>query len=255
VEVPQAWFRFYAELNDFLPAELRQREFPCQFQGRQSVKHLIESLGVPHTEVDLVLINGDSCGFSRLVQDGDRVSVYPMFEALDVAPVSQVRSKPLRQTRFVADAHLGRLAAYLRMLGFDTLYRNSFGDAELVAVAAGERRILLTRDRDLLKHKSVTHGYFVRETAPRLQLLEVLRRFDLRRSLAPFSRCISCNGLLVTVDGPRADEQVPARSLRHARRFLRCEGCGKLYWDGSHFRRMNGFLRQLLTELDREGTQ
>lgn len=251
----RAWFRFYAELNDLLPADLRQVEFPYEFQGRQSVKHLIEALGVPHTEVDLILINGESCGFSRLVQDGDRISVYPVFEALDVAPVSQVRSKPLRQTRFVADAHLGRLAAYLRMLGFDTLYRNDFDDAEVTALAVEERRILLTRDRDLLKHKSITHGYFIRETAPRRQLVEVLRRFDLSRSLAPFTRCMRCNSRLAAIGREDAGEEVPPRSRAHARRFLRCEGCGKLYWDGSHYRRMKGLVEQVLTELDRSGAQ
>ncbi|MGQ9634777.1 MAG: Mut7-C RNAse domain-containing protein [Bryobacteraceae bacterium] len=244
----QAWFRFYAELNDFLPPDKRQVEFPCEFRGRQSVKHLIESLGVPHTEVDLILMNGEPCGFSRIVQDGDRVSVYPVFEALDVKAVSRVRSKPLRRTRFVADAHLGRLAAYLRMLGFDTLYRNDFTDAELTDVAAAERRILLTRDLGLLKHKSVTHGYFVRETAPRRQLLEVLRRFDLAGSVAPFSRCLRCNGALLRISRQRA-AGVPEKSRRYASRFMRCQGCGKLYWDGSHYRRMRGFVERLLSEL------
>lgn len=253
--MPQARFRFYAELNDFLPAERRQKEFSCEFRGRQSVKHLIESLGVPHTEVDLVLINGEPCGFSRIVQDGDRVSVYPVFEALDVKPVSRVRSKPLRRTRFVADAHLGRLASYLRMLGFDTLYRNDFTDPELTALSVSERRILLTRDRDLLKHKSITHGYFVRETAPRRQLLEVLRRFDLAGAAAPFTRCLRCNGPLARISRRRAAPDVPERSRRHASRFLRCKSCNQLYWDGSHYRRMVSFVERLLAELGAAGAE
>src|ERR1051326_8223062 len=168
----QARFRFYAELNDFLPPNRRMVTFDCEFQGQQTVKHLIESLGVPHTEVDLVLVNGRSVDFAEIVQDGDNVSVYPVFEGFDIAPVSRVRPRPLRQTKFVLDTHLGRLAGYLRMLGFDTLYRNDYGDEELARISAEEHRILLTRDRGLLMRSLVTHGCFVRQTAVRRQFEE-----------------------------------------------------------------------------------
>ena len=184
----QARFRFYAELNDFLPPERRMVPFDFEFRGNQTVKHLIESLGVPHTEVDLVLVNGRSVDFTEVVRDGDFVSVYPVFEGFDITPVSQVRPKPLRHTRFVLDGHLGRLAHYLRMLGFDTLYRNDYHDEQLARISAEEHRILLTRDRGLLMRSAVTHGYCVREAAPRQQLAEVVQRFDLARSIAPFTR-------------------------------------------------------------------
>jgi len=247
--VQQAHFRFYAELGDFLPPERRGIEFSCPFDGRQSVKHLIEALGAPHTEVDLVLINGRSASFSDLVEDGDRISVYPVFEGLDIAPVSRVRPHPLRQTRFVADAHLGRLGGYLRMLGFDTLYRNDFGDQQLSAISSAERRILLTRDRGLLKRSAVTHGYCVRESAPRLQLVEVLRRFDLAGSISPFTRCIRCNGVLEKVDKEQVLEAVPPKSRLNAHQFQRCLECRQVYWSGSHYRRMERFLEQVMASL------
>ncbi len=245
-----AQFRFYAELNDFLPAHRRAREFACETDGRQSVKHLIEAFGVPHTEVDLILVNGESVGFGYLVQDGDRVSVYPVFEAFDITPLSQVRPIPLRQTRFAADVHLGHLTAYLRMAGFNTVCEPGWDDGELAASAAREHRIVLTRDRDLLKRRSVTHGYFVRGTSPRLQLLEVLRRFDLARSLAPFSRCMRCNGELEDVTREAVEDQVPLQSRRHAGQFRRCRRCAQVYWDGSHYRRMSLFIAQIKREME-----
>jgi uncharacterized protein with PIN domain len=227
--VKRAFFRFYAELNDFLPPEKRTTAFQCPFDGRQSVKHLIESLGVPHTEVDLVLVNGQSVDFSHILVDCDRVSVYPVFEAFDIAPLTRVRPQPLRVTRFVADAHLGRLAAYLRMLGFDTLYRQQFKDDEVAMLAARERRIILTRDRDLLKRRSVTHGHFVREISPRLQLAEIVERFDLAGASRPFTRCMKCN-----------------RVLERAGRLSRCGDCGNLYWEGSHYSRMEKLIEEVM---------
>src|SRR6185369_2654633 len=102
-----ATFRFYAELNDFLAPERRGREFTCRCARAATAKHMIEALGVPHTEVELVLVNGESASFERLLADGDRIAVYPKFEALDITPLLRVRERPLRVTRFVADAHLG----------------------------------------------------------------------------------------------------------------------------------------------------
>jgi hypothetical protein len=251
--VKQASFRFYAELNDFLPPEKRQVEFICAFQDRQSVKHLMEALGVPHTEVDLILINGRSASFSELIQDGDRISVYPVFECFDIGRISRVREQPLRQTRFVADAHLGRLAAYLRMLGFDTRYHNDLGDEGLAAVSSSERRILLTRDRGLLKRSAVTHGYWVRQTAPRAQLVEVLRRFDLRANVRPFTRCMLCNGLLAEIPREEAEDRVPHRSRQFSDQFRQCRDCRQVYWNGSHFRRMERLIREVIAELSDKG--
>jgi hypothetical protein len=240
-----ACFRFYAELNDFLPPPRRFVAFRESFEVSGSVKDMIESLGVPHTEVDLILANGESVDFSYLVRDGDRISVYPVFESIDITPLLRVRPRPLRQTRFVLDIHLGRLANYLRMLGFDALYRNDYRDEELARVSREEERILLTRDRNLLKRRAVEHGYCVRETRPRRQLLEVLERFDLRGSVAAFTRCLRCNGLLEPVAKEEIAGQLPPRTSEHYQDFRQCASCGQVYWKGSHYQRMQQFIQSL----------
>lgn len=244
----QATFRFYAELNHFLTHRKRQIAFAHHFDGRQSIKDMIESLGVPHTEIDLILVNGQSVDFSYLVQDGDQISVYPTFEALDITPAQRLRPQPLRVARFVLDIHLGRLAAYLRMLGFDTLYRNDYEDSELARVSRDEHRILLTRDRGLLKRSMVKHGHYVRETNPRRQLVEVVRHFDLFSSIEPFSRCVSCNGLVETVDKEAITDRLMPQTQQHYDEFHRCTECEQLYWKGSHYERMAQLVEHVLAQ-------
>jgi hypothetical protein len=185
-----------------------------------------------------VLVNGESSDFSRPLADGDRVSVYPVFEALDVSSLVRVRPAPLRQTRFVLDGHLGRLARYLRMLGFDTAWNRRSEDEDLARLSAAERRILLTRDRGLLKRREVTHGYWLRETDPRRQLREVVARFDLAGSMRPFSRCLRCNAPLRAAAKAEVEARLPPRTRACYEEFLRCDGCGGVYWSGPHHRRM-----------------
>ena len=150
---------------------------------------MIEALGVPHTEVELILVQGESAGFGRLLQDGDRVAVYPRFEALDITPLLRLRERPLRVTRVVADAHLAGLARLLRMAGFDTLYRNDYEDSEIADVALREGRIVLTRDRELLKLRGITHGCYIHAQKPAQRFRELLGGMDLTRSLRPFTPC------------------------------------------------------------------
>ncbi len=238
--------RFYAELNDFLPPARQQVTFSHFFSGRPTVKDLIESLGVPHTEVDLILVNGVSVGFSHQVADSDRISVFPVFEALDISPLLQVRPEPLREPRFVLDTHLGRLAAYLRMLGFDTLYRNDYTDEELAEISAKERRILITRDRGLLKRSVVTHGYLVRSDESREQVSEVLSRFDLKDLISPFTRCMQCNEPLSRVSPATVKERVPEKVWKNCSEFSRCPGCRRVYWKGSHYKKMQGLIEKLI---------
>jgi hypothetical protein len=241
----QCSLRFYEELNDFLPPERRKVPFSHEFQRRASIKDMIEALGVPHTEIDLILVNGDSVDFSYIVRDGDRISVYPTFEALDILPVSRVRPRPLRVMRFVLDVHLGKLARYLRLLGFDALYRNDYDDAELANLASLERRILLTRDRDLLKRAVVTHGYYVRATDPRRQVEEIMDRLDLYRVMQPFQRCVRCNGLLAAAPKHRIVDRLPPETRRQVEDFWECGACGQLYWEGSHAANIRRFIDHL----------
>lgn len=240
--MPVANFRFYAELNDFLAPERRFTEFAYAFLDAATVKDRIESFGVPHTEVDLILVNGQPVGFACRVQDGDRISVYPVFEAFDISGLTRLRPAPLRHPRFVLDVHLGRLAAYLRMLGFDTLYGNRCTDERLAEISRQERRILLTRDVGLLKRGSVTHGYFLRATAPRQQAVEVVGRFDLASLARPFSRCLRCNTPLAKAGKDEVLHWLPAQVAALHDEFLRCPDCGRAYWQGGHFRRMRQWM-------------
>jgi uncharacterized protein with PIN domain len=240
-----AHFRFYAELNDHLPPHLRFQTIEKQFFLPASVKDMIESLGIPHTEIDLILVNGESSDFQRLIRHDDRVSVYPVFESMDITPLLRLRPQPLRDPRFVLDVHLGKLAAYLRMMGFDTLYANNTGDDELVRISSSERRVLLTRDRGVLNHSAVTHGYWLRETDSRRQAAEVIRRFDLARNIHPLTRCMRCNGLLVPVSTSAVIGRVPAGVLDRASDFHECASCRQVYWEGSHAHRMRHWIEQL----------
>lgn len=233
-----AFFRFYAELNDFLRPEQKQISFAFEVNSRRSVKDAIESLGVPHTEVDILLANGESVDFSYRVRAGDRVSVYPMFESMDIRPLLRVRPCPLRVTKFAVDTHLGRLAGYLRMVGFDSYYARETKNDVLARISRFESRILLTRDRELLKRSLVTRGYCVRNNLPLQQLAEVIQRFDLRRSIHPFRRCIPCNGLLEPVSKEAILEQLPPSVQKKHSEFRQCRSCRKVYWAGSHFQRM-----------------
>ncbi|WP_295801214.1 Mut7-C RNAse domain-containing protein [uncultured Microbulbifer sp.] len=243
--MPTLTFRFYQELNDFLPRPLKQRSFARQFAVLGSIKDAIESLGVPHTEVDLILVNGESVNFGFHPDDGDRISVYPLFEALDISSVTRLRPHPLRESRFVLDCHLGRLARYLRMLGFDSLFYGECSDARLVEISVQEQRILLTRDLELLKRKALTHAYYVRTTRPLNQVTEVVKRLQLQNSFQPFSRCTVCNGQLAKVAKEEVWSEVPANSRHAFSEFARCTRCGRIYWKGSHFERMQRLVKKL----------
>lgn len=244
-----AEFRFYEELNDFLPPDKRKRTVDYGFNGHPGIKDCIEAQGVPHTEVELILVNGESVGFDYRLQDCDRVAVYPMFESFDVTPLLRLRDAPLRQTAFVLDVNLGKLARRLRLLGFDALYSNRYQDAEVADIATAEQRIVLTRDRRLLHAKRITHGYWVRSVQPEQQTEEVLRRFDLYRQIRPFCRCPVCNGLLKPVDKAEIIDRLEPLTKLYYDEFRACDGCGKLYWEGSHI----GKMRQWCGALGRGG--
>jgi uncharacterized protein with PIN domain len=246
LEMSSATFRFYAELNDFLPAAKQQTAFDYFFSQNPSAKDAIEACGIPHTEVDLILANGDSVDFAYQVQNRDYLSVYPVFESLDIAPILKIRPQPLREIRFVLDIHLGKLATCLRLLGFDALYSNRYSDPELAEISHSEGRILLTRDRGLLKRNRVTHGYCLRNLQPKSQVCEVLQRFDLYRLSSPFSRCLRCNGLVRPVDKGEVVSLLPPRIRLEFDTFFQCARCGQTYWEGSHYKQMAARVSQWL---------
>lgn len=245
-----AEFRFYEELNDFLPAEQRKQTLLYRFNGNPGVKDPIEVFGVPHTEVDLIIVNGESVGFDYKLQNADRVAVYPMFESLDISPIVKLRDQPLRQTAFIADVNLGKLAKLLRLLGFDTLFGNSYSDGEIVALAAEQKRIVLTRDRRLLFAKRITHGYWVRSVEPKQQLAEVVARFDLSNSVKPFYRCTVCNGLIAPVEKQQVLHLLEPKTKQYFEIFYRCVICGQIYWEGSHIDKIKKRFAQFLPSCD-----
>jgi len=237
-----AEFRFYEELNDFLLPEQRKLANLYRFSGHPGIKDPIEVFGVPHTEVDLIIVNGQSVGFDYQLQAGDRVAVYPVFEALNITPLVRLREKPLRNPRFVLDVNLGKLAKRMRLLGFDSLYRNDYQDADIVIIAVNDRRIVLTRDRRLLYNKKIDHGYWLRSVDVEAQADEVLRRFDLYGLVHPFSRCLICNGVLASVAKADIWERLEPKTRLYYQDFWQCTGCRKIYWRGSH---MNNMLQRL----------
>jgi len=233
-----ATFRFYGELNDFLPPGKRQVAFAHRFGGSAAVKDSIEAVGVPHPEVDVIVVNGTLVEFDHRLEDGDAVSVYPAFASIDVDPSRRVGPTLQADPRFVLDGHLGRLAAYLRMLGFDAWYRTDVADEVLALVSRDEDRILLTRDRALLRRGAITRGRWVRSDAPREQLREVVDRFELAASAVPFTRCIRCNGRLEPISRDEVLDRLQPLTRRYYEVFSRCADCAAVFWRGSHHARM-----------------
>lgn len=243
--------RFYGELNDFLDAKSRQREEDCYFYGIRSVKDLIESFSVPHVEVDLILVNGESAGFEHIVGDGDRVSVYPGFGDIDIEGAAKIQRSQQGGSRFVLDVHLGTLARYLRLMGFDADYDSQRDDPEIARIAYEEDRILLTRDRRLLMRNSVERGRIIRNKDPLLQAAELLERFGLCGKIKPFTRCIQCNGTIesIQIDSQEYREiegQIPPGVKSWCREYQRCRGCGKIYWRGSHYDNMAKLIDRII---------
>jgi uncharacterized protein with PIN domain/putative ubiquitin-RnfH superfamily antitoxin RatB of RatAB toxin-antitoxin module len=240
--------RFYGSLNDFLPREQRQRVETHALREGASVKDVIESRGVPHPEVELVLVNGQSVSFSYRVADGDRISVYPRFFEFEPGELSCVRPAPPAELRFVLDGHLGRLAAYLRALGYDTAHERDAADDALAALACSEDRVLVTRDIGLLKRGIVRHGYWMRATQPAEQLAEIDRRWPLAKNAQPFTRCLACNVRLERVDKQAVLDRLLPRTRAVYDLILECPACRRLFWPGSHHDHLLALFARTLSE-------
>jgi uncharacterized protein len=243
-----AYFRFHGALNFFLDTEQRSQVIAHPFDWRASIKDMLESLGPPHTEVGLLVVGGRSVDFDYIVQPGDRIEVYDSFEAVDLPEKVRLRPPYPGKPRFILDTHLGRLAGYLRMLGFDTLYRNDYPDDELAQISHDEQRILLTRDIGVLKRGLVIYGYYVRETDPKRRVPEIIKRYNLLDHVEPFKHCMKCNGLVHPVEKADVIADIPPKAAQFYDVFHQCQQCGQIYWKGSHYDRMQAFM-QAVTDL------
>jgi uncharacterized protein len=248
-----SYFRFYEELNDFLPSAKRKKLFLYEFKGNPSVKDAIEAIGVPHVEVDMILVNSLPVGFSYKLKDADYVSVYPVFESIDIASVQHLREEPLRDLKFVSDVHLGKLTKYLRLCGFDTYYDKSLKDHEIITLAISEKKVILTRDRELLKNKKVTRGYWIRSLYAREQLKDVLLRFDLKNQINLFTRCMECNAILKDVTKQEVLNRLMPKTRQYFRKFKKCINCNRIYWNGSHYQSMKRNIKILMSETSKSG--
>ena len=236
---------FHDELNDFLPEAQRDRVFEHELKKARSVKDLIESVGVPHPEVDVILVDDVAVNFDHQLQGAEQIQVYPGGHHLDIDRGKHNLPDLPTEPRFVLDVHLGRLAGYLRMLGFDTLYRNDYEDPELAEISDEENRILVSSDRKLLMRKRVRYGYFMRSRKPRQQVVELLRHFDLFDYRADRERCITCNGLLHAIDKKAIESRLLPLTKKYYHVFFQCDQCGKIFWKGSHHAKMQRLIEAI----------
>lgn len=242
----QATFRFYEELNDFLPKHRRKADFQAEFNEERSIKDMIESLGVPHTEVDLILVNGKSVDFSDILRDGDRVSVYPVFESINIEGVTRLRPTPLRKIRFVADRNIEDIVRFMRLLGFDVYSHSALTNREIIDISIREKRIILTKSKSLLKFKDVTHGVFIRPGTRGEQVGRIMDSLDIKDQARPFSRCLRCNGLLKGVSKKDVMDRIPPKTKVCCDNYSVCESCDQLYWNGTHMDRMKKMVDEIL---------
>jgi uncharacterized protein with PIN domain len=244
--MPKAPFRFYEELNDFLPKHRRKADFEATFKGKRSIKDMIEALGVPHTEVDLILVNGNSVDFNYILQDNDRVSIYPVFESLNITDVTRLRKIPLRRNKFIADINLGNIVKYMRALGLDLYYDSLLSTREIIEISKRENRIILTKSSKLLKFKDVSHGIYIRNGTTTEQIRRIIDYLDIKDDIKPFSRCLRCNALLNIVLKENILGRIPPKTIEFCDEYVQCQSCNKIYWKGTHFINMKKVVKQIL---------
>ncbi len=239
-----AYFRIHSELNDFLNSKEEETNLPYKFRGNPSIKDAIEAIGIPHPEVDVIVVNHFSVDFNYHLINDDNVSVYPSSSRPDISKI--VKLKDIPRPRFILDVHLGKLARLLRMLGIDSLYRNNYNDREIAQMAPKTNRIVLTRDRKLLKYKIITHGYWIRSFYPNNQLIEVLKHYKLESELKPFHRCLECNGVIKSIDKDKVQDRLEPKTKVYYEKFYKCTDCEKIYWKGSHYENMKTTVDNLI---------
>ncbi|MEN7547155.1 Mut7-C RNAse domain-containing protein [Rapidithrix thailandica] len=240
-----ATFSFSGNLNDFLPEESKNVNIPYHFKKHPAVKHAIEAMGVPHIEVDGILVNQCPVKFDYPLQDKDRVQVFPI-GSFSTIPQEGHLQAPLKahEVKFILDVHLSKLNVFLRLAGIDSYYNKDYDDPEIVQLAEIHGRIALTRDKGLLRRKILSRGYWIRSTDPKEQFWEVMHRYNLWSSVQLVHRCVQCNTTLVPIAKERILSLIPAFIYKMYRQFYYCPACQKAYWDGPHFQ----LVKQLIEE-------
>jgi uncharacterized protein len=233
-----ASFFFKGELEDFLNMSEKNNVISYHFNEHPSIKDAIEAIGIPHTEVDTIIVNGFTVNFNYLLKNNDEVRVHPYRKA---SLSRQLKDAP----KFILDVHLGKLARLVRLLGFDACYQNNYTDKQIVELAITGSRIVLTRDVGLLKHKALQYGYWLRSQYAEEQLAEVIKRYDLIDDIKPFTRCIACNGKIVAVSKENVLDIIPPKTKQYFNEFYKCVECNRVYWKGSHYERMQQFIDDL----------
>lgn len=240
----QVSFRFYEELNNYLPEEMQKVWVENRIETQASIGEIIQSLGIPLDDIDLILVNQQSKGFEYFLHDGDRISIYPVFESFDISEMNRLRERLLRNPKFICDVHLGRLCKYLRMLGWDTLYSNEYTPEEMIERSLQEKRILLSRSIHLIRHQGLTHAWWVRSSNPLEQLNDLVTRLDLSKQADPLTRCLNCNSMLVEVNKMEIMDRLEDRTAKYYSEFFVCRTCDQIYWKGSHYESMVKFIEQ-----------
>ena len=240
-----ASFRCFGNLPELLKRRYRDSSIEYRFKAHPGVKDAIESMGIPHTEVDVVFANGRSVDFRYQLQHLDAIDVYPLHCAVPAETMLHLSVSPVEPVSFVIDLHLGKLARRLRLLGFDCLYQNDFSDAEIMQLSFGQQRVILTRDRGILRHRQVVHGYLVRSDQVDEQVREVISRYQLFDQIRAWRRCMACNGLLEKIEKAAIVDRLEPLTRRYYLDFRRCRACNRLYWQGSHFEKISRWLETL----------
>ena len=242
----RATLRFYEELNDFLPRHRQKTDFEVEIKGKRSIKDMIEALGLPHKEIDLILVNEKSVDFTYILQDGDRISVYPVFESLNIEDVTRLRKLPLRKTKFIADINLGHIVKYMRILGFDVCFDPLLSHLHIIQISSKENRIVLTKSKNLLKFKDITHGIFIRPGTTEEQVRGIIDFLDIKDNVKPFSRCLRCNSLLKHISKESIDDRIPPKTKVFCDEYSYCKSCDKIYRKGTHFTKMKRVIDRIL---------
>lgn len=236
--------RFIGNLDIFLAPERRKITFSHTIKGKPSIKDTVEALGVPHTEVDCLVVDGRSVDFNYQVKGGEKIRVYPDSAKVRLPDIRKLQPRFPYRPRFIADVHLGKLARHLRLLGFDTLYEKDYADDEIIEKARREKRIVLTRDIGLLKNKAVRYGFFVRAADATGRIKEIVRKFRLFDHVKPFTLCLKCNGRIRRTAKAGIAHKLPPETKKYYTAFYACLSCGKVYWKGAHHRRLTAIVKR-----------